>query len=80
LCALGSFEPAALLIGRADASVPERVPIDWLVEQLAATDAALLENLGGHELATLAERGAALEIGEAVAYLLAEAERVLATP
>jgi tetratricopeptide (TPR) repeat protein len=28
LCALGQYEPAAVLIGRADASIPERVPID----------------------------------------------------
>ena len=47
---------------------------------LAATDAALLETLGEQHLATLAERGAALEITDAVAYLRAEADRALAAP
>ena len=47
---------------------------------LAATDAALLETLGEQQVATLAERGAALEITDAVAYLHAEADRALAAP
>jgi len=58
---------------------PERVPIDWIVDQLAATDAALLASLGEHDRAIFAGRGAALAIGDAVAYLRSEADRVLAT-
>ena len=81
LCALGSCEPTAVLFGRADASTAERLRIDWIdwiVELLAATDAALLETLGEQQVATLAEQGAALETADAVAYLRAEADRVLA--
>jgi hypothetical protein len=48
-----------------------------MLEMLAATDAALLEILGEQRLAALRERGAALEIGDAVAYLRAEADQAL---
>jgi hypothetical protein len=47
---------------------------------LAATDVALRETLGEQQLATLKERGGALEMNEAVAYLRAEADRALAAP
>ena len=76
LCALGSCEPAAVLFGKADA-MTERWGPDWTLEMLAATDAALLEALGEQQVATLAARGAALDITDAVAYLHAEADRAL---
>ena len=47
---------------------------------LAAADAALRETLGEEQVATLAARGAAMEITTTVAYLRAEADRVLAAP
>ena len=53
---------------------------DWSLEMLAATDVALLEALGEQQVATLAARGAALDITDAVAYLRAEADRALAAP
>ena len=53
---------------------------DWSLEMLAATDAALLEALGEQQVATLAARGAALDITDAVAYLHAEADRALGAP
>ena len=79
LCALGSCEPAAVLFGKADA-MAERWGLDWTLEMLAATDVALLEALGEQQVATLAARGAALDITDAVAYLHAEADRALAAP
>jgi hypothetical protein len=79
LCALGSCEPAAVLFGKANAMM-ERWGVAWILEMFAATDAALVEALGEQHVATLAARGAALDITEAVAYLRAEADRVLAAP
>ena len=79
LCALGSCEPAAVLFGKANA-IQERWGPDTTLELLAATDAALLETLGEQQVATLAARGAALDITDAVAYLHAEADRALAAP
>ena len=76
LCELGSCEPAAVLFGKAD-TMAKRKGTAWDLEMLAATDAALLETLGEQHLATLAERGAALEMAEAVAYLRAEADQAL---
>jgi tetratricopeptide (TPR) repeat protein len=76
LCQLGCFEPAAVLIGKADAMAPRNWP-DWGLTMLAATDAALLEALGEQPAAALAARGAALEYADAVAYLRAQAESVL---
>jgi hypothetical protein len=58
----------------------ERWGVAWILEMFAATDAALVEALGEQHVATLAARGAALDITEAVAYLRAEADRVLAAP
>jgi hypothetical protein len=46
----------------------------------AAADAALRETLGEQQVATLAARGAALDITDAVAYLHAEVDRALAAP
>jgi tetratricopeptide (TPR) repeat protein len=79
LCALGSYEPAAVLFGKAEA-IAARWGADWNLEMLAATDTALLEALGEQQVAMLAARGAALDITDAVAYLHAEADRTLAAP
>jgi hypothetical protein len=56
---------------------PYARPLDWAGEMLAATHAVLLETLGEHQVATIGEQGAALEVGDAVAYLRAQAELVL---
>ena len=79
LCALGSCEPAAVVLGNANAITERWVP-DWIVEIGAATDATLLETLGEQQVATLTARGAALDITDAFAYLRAEADRALAAP
>jgi hypothetical protein len=79
LCALGSYEPAAVLFGKSDAMTTRWGP-DWALEMLTATDAALLEALGEQQVAALAAHGAALDLAEAVAYLRAEADRTLAAP
>ncbi len=79
LCALGSYEPAAVLLGNADAMTEPWVP-EWILEIKATTDAALLDALGEQHLATLIERGAALDITDAVAYLHTEADRILGAP
>ena len=76
---LGHLEPAAVLAGPADLRVDHsRAP--WAIEDVdlaALTDDALLEGLGDERYAALRDRGAALQPTEAVAYLRAEAERVL---
>jgi predicted ATPase/DNA-binding SARP family transcriptional activator len=79
LCALGSCEHAAVLIGKANA-IQERWGSATTLELLAATDAILLETLGEQQVATLAARGAALDMADAVAYLHAEADRALTAP
>jgi predicted ATPase/DNA-binding SARP family transcriptional activator len=79
LCALGSCEPAAVLFGKANATT-ERRGVDWILEMLAATDTALVEALGEQQVATLAARGATLDITDAVAYLRTEANRALSAP
>ena len=76
--ALGHPEPAALFMSRARV-MTDRLNAYWAVEMMAATDAELLAALGEERLATLRARGAALEITDAVAYLRAEAEPVLAS-
>ena len=76
LCELGSYEPAAIIFGKAD-TMTTRKGTAWDLEMLAATDAALLETLGEQHFGTLAERGAGLEISDAIAYLRAEADQVL---
>jgi predicted ATPase/class 3 adenylate cyclase len=77
LCALGSYEAAAVLFGKSDA-MTERWGVNWIHEMLAATDAALLEALGEQQTLTLEAQGAELGITEAVACLRAEADRALA--
>jgi hypothetical protein len=54
--------------------------LDWSLEMLAATEVALLEDLGEQQVATLAARGAALDMADAVTYLRAEAGRALGAP
>ena len=73
---MGHVEPAAVLVAVAEAR-SERYGPEWWMERAASTEAALLEGLGEERLASLRERGAALEPAEAVAYLRAEADRVL---
>ena len=79
LCTLGSCEPAAVLLGKANSMTERWVP-DWTVEMGVATDATLREALGEQQVATLTARGAALDIIDAFAYLRAEADRALAAP
>ncbi len=79
-CGLGYLEPAAVLIGKADATAPEQPGPGWVLPETAATDAALIKALGEQHVATLAARGAALEITDAVAYLRTEADEALAAP
>jgi hypothetical protein len=77
LCALGSYEPAAVLFGKSDA-MTKCWGLDWVREMLAATDVALLDALGEQQTLGLAARGAELDAAEAVAYLRTEADRALA--
>jgi predicted ATPase len=80
LVGLGYPEPAAVLVGAADAKGPAgiRRPLeDWGIEMAVSTDASLLASLGEERLAALRSRGAVLEPAEALAFLRAEAERVL---
>ena len=80
LVGLGHPEPAAVLVGAADAKGPVgiRRPLeDWGIEMAASTDAALLAALGEERLTALRHRGASLEPADVVAYLRAEADRVL---
>jgi tetratricopeptide (TPR) repeat protein len=79
LWALGSCEPAAVVFGKSDA-MAGRWGLDWSLEMLAATEVALLEALGEQRVATLAARGAALDMADAVTYLRAEAGRALGAP
>ncbi len=74
---LGHFEPAAVLIAVSDALGPRQGPRDGMA-LAAETDAEVLEGLGEARLAELRARGAALGLTDAVAYLRAEADRVLA--
>jgi hypothetical protein len=76
-CELGYFDPAAVLIGKGDAMFDTRGFFHWFLDMLAATNATLLETLGDQQVATLAARGAALEIADAVAYLRAQADPAL---
>jgi predicted ATPase/class 3 adenylate cyclase len=77
LCRLGCFEPAAVLLAKADALSSARNWPDWALALLAATDAALVEALGREQVATLVARAAALENDAVVAYLRAQATSVL---
>jgi hypothetical protein len=51
--------------------------LPWFIELSVSTDAALLAGLGDGRLAELRARGSALEAADVVAYLRAEADRVL---
>ena len=77
-CALGCFEPAAVLVGKGDAMSLGRFGWGWGLDLLTATDAALVEALGERQVAAFAGQGAALEMTDAVDYLRAEADRILA--
>jgi len=77
LCGLGRFEAAAVLLGRGDAQLGRLVAgIDQ--DLLAVVDDALGAALGEEEVTTLAARGAAMEIPQAVALIRAEADELLA--
>jgi predicted ATPase/class 3 adenylate cyclase len=77
LCGLKHYEPAAVLIGKADVLDPGRVAPDWLLQMVATTDAAVREALGEQQALMLAARGAGLEITAAVTYLRAKADEAL---
>jgi hypothetical protein len=69
---LGYFEAAAVILGKADAMTPRTGAMAWTLDLLAATDAAVLAELGEAQAATLTARGAELEYTEAVTYLRAQ--------
>ena len=77
LIGLGHLEPAAVLQGAADVRTDRSWLPAWAIELVTSTDAALLARLGEERLAELRARGASLDHADAVAYLRAEAERVL---
>jgi hypothetical protein len=80
LLGLGQAESAAVLVGAADSTGPPgiRRPLeDWGIAMAGSTDAALLAELGEERLAELRLRGAALDPVDVVAFLCAEADRVL---
>ena len=72
--ALGHLEPAAVLAADARS---DRVGPEWSMPRMASTDAAVSAGLGEDRLRELRDRGAKLDPTEAVAYLRAEADRVL---
>src|SRR5262249_9092486 len=74
---LGELEPAAVLRGVTDAITYLSVIPEEAIEGLANIDAGLADAFGAEVAATLRERGAALSIPDAVAYLRAQADRVL---
>jgi predicted ATPase/DNA-binding SARP family transcriptional activator len=80
LCTLGSYEPAAVLLGNANTMKDAWAVPDGILETKAATDATLIQELGKHRFATLAARGAALETPDVVIYLRTEANRALNPP
>jgi predicted ATPase/class 3 adenylate cyclase len=76
---LGALEPAAVAIGKADATTTRFGP-EWTTEIVKTTDAALADRLGAERVAELAAQGAALEFRDAIAYVRAEAGRARAAP
>jgi predicted ATPase/class 3 adenylate cyclase len=76
LIGLGRPEPAAVLFGVADAHFG-RPHGDDFARILGGHEQALAETLGDAELDRLRERGAALDVNDAVAYLTREAEAAL---
>jgi hypothetical protein len=79
LCGLGSYESAAVMFGKADAMMGRFGP-NWFLLTLSTTDATIRDALGAARALTLAARGAALTIADAVALLRTEALRTLAAP
>jgi predicted ATPase/class 3 adenylate cyclase len=74
---LGQLESSAVFIGRS-AAAPDRIlGQPWALDLFAAVEVTLRESLGDEQFAALTARGAALSIADAVAYLRAEADRVL---
>ena len=76
LCELGHFEPAAILLGKAD-SIANRFWLGWALVMVEATDAALTTALGSEHAAALAAQGAALTTSDAVAYLRSETDQLI---
>jgi hypothetical protein len=74
---LGHLEPAAVLFGAANAANVQPNYPEWAMERRKAADAAILQGLGEDRLAELRDRGAGFVPAAAVAYLRAEADRVL---
>ena len=72
LAGLQAYESSAVLFGAKD---PQGTEL-WL-QEVARTEAALVDRLGPDRFSTLQTRGAAMTLTEAVTYLHAEAERVL---
>jgi hypothetical protein len=82
-CALGHAEPAAVLMGAGLAIVGSQSwPVGPLVSGsgVDATEAVLHEQLGEPLLRQFSERGAAMDVAVAVAFLRSEADRVLGDP
>ncbi len=77
LCALRCFEAAAVITGTTNALAPHRAPPAWAAELMTAAGTAVVEALGEQPRAALEARGAALEVGDAVAYLRAQSDVVL---
>jgi hypothetical protein len=74
---LGELEPAAVLRGKTEAITDSDLVPEEAIEDLATIDAGLVDAFGAEVNATLRERGNALSIPDAVAYLRANADRVL---
>lgn len=72
LAGLHAYEPSAVLFGGKDPQGTEQ----WL-QEIARTEAALVDRLGPDRFSTLQTRGAAMTLTEALTYLHAEAKRVL---
>jgi hypothetical protein len=77
LTAMGHFGPGAVIFGYADEQGPRRGSEEYMSYVISA-DAALLDALGEQRLAELKARGAALDLPNAIDFLRAEADRVLA--
>ena len=78
LIGLGRPEPATVLLAAADVRDDRSTWPEWSLDLATAAGPALLEGLGEQRLVALRDRGSALENAELVAYLRAEADRVLA--
>lgn len=76
LAGLQVFEPSAVLWGATNPGNDDTGTDTW-DEELARTKAALHDALGVDQFSILRARGAAMTLTDAVAYLQAEAARVL---